>query len=108
MLAFGTDLINGAALWKIILASLVGGAGVAIAFGLLLLGLERAQHARSGGSAGMGRVGGYSLATLAAVFCLAAVVFGVFAMVKKPSSSSSSSKSKSASIPARIYRPPVA
>jgi nitrate reductase gamma subunit len=80
MLGFATDLINGAALWKIILASLFGGAGVAIAFGLLLLGLRRA---RQGGS---DRVLGYGLATLSAAFCVAAVVVGLVAMVDKPAS----------------------
>jgi hypothetical protein len=80
MLGFATDLINGAALWKIIVASLVGGAGVAIAFGLLLLGLQRAR--RGGGD----RVLGYGLATVCLAFCLAAVVIGVVAMVDKPAS----------------------
>lgn len=81
MLGFATDLINGAALWKIIVASLVGGAGVAIAFGLILLGLHRAR--RGGGG---DRALGYGLATVCAAFCLAAVVIGVVAMIDKPAS----------------------
>jgi NADH:ubiquinone oxidoreductase subunit 6 (subunit J) len=83
MLAFGTDLINGAALWKIILASLIGGAGVAIAFGLILIGLTRAGEAKSES----GRLASYAFSTLAGAFCLAAVVAGVIATVQKPSSS---------------------
>jgi hypothetical protein len=78
LLAFGTDLINGAALWKIILVSLVCGGGVAIVFGLLLLGLTRARSSHTGE-----RVAGYSVATLSAAFCIAAVVFGIVAMVHK-------------------------
>jgi hypothetical protein len=80
MLGFATDLINGAALWKIIFASFVGGAGVAIAFGVLLLGLHRA---RNGGS---DRFVGYGIATACATFCVAAVVVGVIAMADKPAS----------------------
>jgi nitrate reductase gamma subunit len=83
MLTFASPLINGAAVWKIVVASLVGGAGVAIAFGLLLLGLQRARSARAGGG---GRLLGYSVAALAATFCLAAVVIGIVAMVDKPAS----------------------
>jgi NADH:ubiquinone oxidoreductase subunit 6 (subunit J) len=80
MLGFATDLINGAALWKIIVASFVGGAGVAIAFGVLLLGLHQA---RKGGS---DRFVGYGIATACATFCVAAVVVGVIAMADKPAS----------------------
>jgi hypothetical protein len=80
MLGFATDLINGAALWKIIVASLLGGAGVAIAFGLLLLGLRQARQG------GRRRVSGYALATVSATFCVAAVVLGLVAMVDKPAS----------------------
>jgi NADH:ubiquinone oxidoreductase subunit 6 (subunit J) len=80
MLGFATDLINGAALWRIIVASLVGGAGVAIAFGVLLLGLHQA---RKGGS---DRFVGYGIATICATFCVAAVVVGVIAMADKPAS----------------------
>ena len=80
MLGFATDLINGAVLWRIIVASLVGGAGVAIAFGFLLLGLHRA---RRGGS---DRIVGYGIATVCATFCVAAVVVGVIATPDKPAS----------------------
>jgi hypothetical protein len=93
MLAFGTDLINGAALWKIILASLVGGAGVAIAFGLLLVGLSRSRSAQAGE-----RTFGYGLAALSAAFCVAAVVFGLIATIDKPASKPSP-PSKSAALP---------
>jgi hypothetical protein len=42
MLSFADPIVDTSALWKIILASLAGGAGVAIAFGILLIGLSRA------------------------------------------------------------------
>jgi F0F1-type ATP synthase membrane subunit c/vacuolar-type H+-ATPase subunit K len=92
LLAFGTDLINGAALWKIILASLVGGAGVAIVFGVLLLGLSRARSPQAGG-----RTLGYAVAGLSAAFCIAAVVFGLIATIDKPASKPSP-PSKSAAL----------
>jgi hypothetical protein len=99
MLTFATDLINGAALWKIILVSLVAGGGVTIAFGLLLLGLEQADvtpgPASGSTTSGGTRVAGFGLSTIAALFCVAAVAFGVYAMVKKPSSKKPT-KSKSA------------
>jgi hypothetical protein len=99
MLAFGTDLINGAAVWKIILASLVGGAGVAIAFGVLLLGLSRARSSQAGQ-----RTLGYGVAAISAAFCIAAVVFGLIATIDKPASTPSP-PSKSAAIPTQ--RPTV-
>ena len=73
------SLINGSALWRIVLASFIGGAGVAIAFGVLLLGLSR-------GTAATGptqRVGGYAVSVVCAVFCIAAVVIGIYATVHK-------------------------
>jgi hypothetical protein len=85
MLAFGTDLINGAALWKIIVVSLVCGAGAAIAFGLLLLGLSRARGEGNTGGAG-NRIFGYTLAGVCAAFCVAVVVFGLKATIDKPAS----------------------
>jgi hypothetical protein len=83
MLAFGTDLINGAALWKIILVSLVCGSGAAIAFALLLLGLSRARGENSDGTT-TNTVLGYALAGICAAFCVAVVVFGLKATIDKP------------------------
>ncbi|MGI8713723.1 MAG: hypothetical protein ACR2NR_11185 [Solirubrobacteraceae bacterium] len=42
MIALATPIVDTSALWKIVLASVVGGSGVAIAFGFVLLGLSRA------------------------------------------------------------------
>ncbi len=85
MLVFGTNLINGAALWRILLVSLICGSGAAIAFALLLLGLSRARGESSDGSTG-GRIGGYALAGICAAFCVAVVVFGLKATIDKPAS----------------------
>jgi hypothetical protein len=67
MLGFATDLINGAALWKIILASLLGGAGVAIAFGLLLLAGRDGRQA--GPEASQAAAGERQSRTLIGAFC---------------------------------------
>ena len=80
MLGLAAPIIVWSALWKIVVASLVGGAGVAIVFGFVVLGVERAQNAGENGGA---RVSGYGLAVLAGAFCLLAVVIGVYAMTQK-------------------------
>jgi hypothetical protein len=99
MLAFGTDLINGAALWKIIVVSMVCGAGAAIAFGLLILGLSRARGEGNHGSGD--RVFGYALAGICAAFCIAVVVFGLKATIDKPASKKPPPPAKSASLKSR-------
>jgi hypothetical protein len=79
MLSFADPIVDTSALWKIILASLAGGAGVAIAFGILLLGLSRAGKTDNGGA----RVLNYGVVLIAGLFCLAAVVLGIHAMTTK-------------------------
>jgi hypothetical protein len=79
MLSFADPIVDTSALWKIILASLAGGAGVAIAFGILLVGLSRAAKTENGGV----RVLNYGIVLLAGAFCLAAVVLGIHAMTTK-------------------------
>jgi len=80
MLGIAAPIVVLSALWKIIVASLVGGAGVAILFGLVILGTERAQQA---GATGTTRALNWSMAALAGAFCLAAVAIGVYAMTQK-------------------------
>jgi hypothetical protein len=72
-----TPLINGTALWHIVLVSVAAGAGLAIAFGLILLGSEWGQEARNS----IGKAGGWLLSLLAAAFCIAAIVIGIHVMV---------------------------
>ncbi len=80
MLGIAAPIVVLSALWKIIVASLVGGAGVAIVFGFVVLGVERA---RQPGSSGGARAINYSLAAVAGAFCIVAVVIGVYAMTQK-------------------------
>ena len=65
MLGFAAPIVDTSALWKIIAASLAGGAGCAIAFGILLIGLSRAQQTNNGGV----RVLNYGIVALAGLFC---------------------------------------
>ena len=80
MLGIAAPIVDLSALWRIIVASLVGGAGVAIVFGFVVLGVERAQS--SGSDAGA-RALNYTLAAVAGAFCLLAVAIGVYAMTQK-------------------------
>lgn len=79
MLGFASAIIDTNALWKIIVASLAGGAGCAIAFGILVLGLSRGSKTENGGV----RVLNYGMVLVAGLFCVAAVVLGIHAMVSK-------------------------
>lgn len=79
MLAFASPIVDTSALWKIILASFAGGAGVAVAFGILVLGVLRGQSTQSGTV----RVLNYGIAVLAGAFCILAVVLGIHAMTTK-------------------------
>jgi hypothetical protein len=79
MLTFASPIVDTSALWKIILASFAGGAGVAVAFGILLMGVSRGQSTQSGTV----RVLNYGVAIVAGLFCIAAVVLGIHAMTTK-------------------------
>jgi cation transporter-like permease len=80
MLGFASPIVIWSAMWKIVVASLVGGAGVTIVFGFVVLGVERAQKPDAGGTA---KLVNYSIATVAAAFCIFAVVIGIHAMTQK-------------------------
>ena len=92
MNTIASTLVNWSALLKIVLAALIGGSGVVLAFGILLLGLKWATGAKGPGA----KIGGYSLAGICAVFCTAAVVIGIYAMAEKPSSKKPAPKPKPA------------
>jgi hypothetical protein len=79
MLTFASPIVDTSALWKIILASFAGGAGVAVAFGILVLGVSRGQSTQSGAV----RALNYGVAIVAGLFCIAAVVVGIHAMTTK-------------------------
>jgi hypothetical protein len=74
-------LINWAELWKIVLAALIGGTGVAIVFGLLLLGISRGKTA----AAPAARFGLYTFSGLCAIFVVGVAAVGIYAMTQKPS-----------------------
>ncbi|MBV9196442.1 MAG: hypothetical protein JO168_20085 [Solirubrobacterales bacterium] len=94
MALLASSLVDWNALGKIALAALICGAGVVIAFGLLLLGLKWAR----GHDGPAGRLAGVSLSAVCAVFVAAAVVIGIYAIAKKPSTAKKPSKSKSAAL----------
>jgi hypothetical protein len=77
-----TPFIEGTDLWHIILASVAAGCGLAIAFGLILLGTEYGQTAKDG----LGKAAGWLLGLLAAAFCIGAVVIGIYVMANPPKS----------------------
>jgi hypothetical protein len=72
-----TPFIDGNALWHIIVVSAAAGCGLAIAFGLILLGAEHGQSAKNGAE----KAGGWLLGLLAAAFCIAAIGVGIYVMV---------------------------
>jgi hypothetical protein len=72
-----TPFIDGNALVHIIVVSAAAGCGLAIAFGLILLGSEYGQIAKTS----IARAGGWLLGLLAAAFCVAAIGAGVYIMV---------------------------
>jgi nitrate reductase gamma subunit len=76
-----TQFINWSALGKIVIAAMIGGTGVVIAFGLILLGIKRWTSANNTGA----RTLAFALSGLCAVFVAAAVVVGIYAMTQKPS-----------------------
>ena len=80
MLGMAAPVVVVSALWKIIVASLVGGAGVAIVFGFVVLGVERGTDPNAGSTA---RAVNFTMAVLAGAFCVFAVVIGVYAMTRK-------------------------
>jgi hypothetical protein len=65
MLTLASPIVDTSALWKIIVAAFAGGAGVAVAFGIMLLGISRGQATQTVGV----RVLNYGIAILAGAFC---------------------------------------
>lgn len=77
-----TPLINGTALWHIVVVSVAAGCGLALAFGLILLGTEYFGEGKNPSIKGAGG----ALAVGAAAFCLAAIGLGVYVMANPTSS----------------------
>jgi NADH:ubiquinone oxidoreductase subunit 6 (subunit J) len=91
MTLIASEFINWSALWKIVVAALIGGAGVVIVFGFLLVGVKIANNAKTGGR----EWAGYALAGVCGFICVAAIVVGIYAMAEKPSSKPAAKKAAS-------------
>ena len=87
-----SPFVDWSALGKILLAGLIGGAGVVILFGFLLLGVKYVNSAKGEGQ----RVFGYVLAIACGTLCIAAVVLGIYAMTQKKASKPVKTNSKRA------------
>jgi len=99
MAILASSFINWSALWKIVLAALIGGAGVVIVFGFLLYGVKIANNAKSGA----GEWGGYALAGVCGLLCVGAVVAGIVAMTDKPKSKPAKPAKSSLVVPSRTW-----
>jgi uncharacterized membrane protein SpoIIM required for sporulation len=75
-----TPFIDGSALWHIIVISLAFGAGLALVFGVALLGFDRGEHSKNTGE----RAGGFLLTGVCVVLCAVAVAVGVYVMCNPP------------------------
>ena len=71
-----TPVINGTALWHIILVSVAAGCGLAIAFGLILLASRWGQE----GARSEIKAGGWLLGLAATAFCVGAIIVGIYVM----------------------------
>lgn len=71
------------ALGKIVLAALIGGSGVVIAFGILLLAVQRARSTENSETV---RLGSWALAGVCGAFVIGAAAIGIIAMIDKPAS----------------------
>ena len=99
------SLIDTTALGKIILASLIGGVGVVVAFGLILLGLSKGSRAKADGRR-LEQTGYYVVTALCGLLCVAAVAFGIYAMINKPTGPAPTpAAARSAALPAPPCRP---
>jgi hypothetical protein len=98
MTILASTLINWSALQKIFVVALIGGAGVVLAFGVLLIGLKWARGAKTGPA----KLGGATLVGLGTLFCIATVVIGIIAMADKPTAKKPAKKSAAV----LIHRPP--
>jgi hypothetical protein len=111
MSVLATPIVDWTAMGKIFLVVLVAGAGVVVAFGLVLLGLKISQgpathgsgDARANGTQGAAtdrtppstgaRLGGFTLALVCGLICVGVVAVGVYAMTQKKSSKPAPAKS---------------
>jgi hypothetical protein len=82
MFLLADPIIDGSAIWKIIVVALIGGVGIVVVFGFLLLGLKLADtddSVQGGGS----RYAGYALSAVCGVVVIGVIVLGIYAMTQK-------------------------
>ncbi len=77
-----TQLIQWTPLWHIIVVSVAAGCGLALAFGLILLGIEYFETGKTPALKG----GGAVLGVAAAAVCVLGIAAGVYAMCNPQSS----------------------
>ena len=94
MAILASEFINWSALWKIVVAALIGGVGVVVVFGFLLLGVKIANNAKGSGR----EWAGYALAGVCGLICVAAIVVGIYAMAEKPASKKPAPKKTAAAL----------
>ncbi|MBO0767762.1 MAG: hypothetical protein J2O48_03665 [Solirubrobacterales bacterium] len=79
--ASSTPVIDGNALWHIIVVSAAAGAGLALCFGLILLGVKFFQEGQAGQ-----KLSGYALSAVSGVVAVAAIAGGIYMMTNPKSS----------------------
>jgi hypothetical protein len=72
------------ALLQVLVASILGGAGLVAVFALGLVGTSYASAGTTGQTSATRRVAGLSLAAISFLIVAAGVVLGIYAMLKKP------------------------
>lgn len=86
MLIFGDPIVDWSAILKIVIASLIGGAGIVIVYGFLLLGLKFATGSDDPNATGVAsgpKAVGYALAAICAILVVGVIVLGIYAMTQK-------------------------
>ncbi len=74
------ELVDVDALWHVLLYSFAGTLGIVIAFGGLLVAVDRGNR---DGETGLARTSWLVVAGIAGLVCVALLVFGIWAMTQK-------------------------
>jgi len=86
MFVLASPIVDWNAMWKICLVALGAGAGVVVAFGLMLLGLKFAQRPATGTDGApspVARLAGFAVSLVCALLCTGVIAIGVYAMTQK-------------------------
>jgi hypothetical protein len=87
MLLFGDPIIDWSDILKIVIAALIGGAGIVVIYGFLLLGLKFAGVGDTTGETHSegSKMTGYALAVICGLVVLGVIAIGIYAITQKPS-----------------------